>query len=224
MKLSKWLMPFIWVSVIHLFAHAADLDFLDQLTKPLLMPMLALYFWKSCISTPLNNFVFAALFFSWLGDTLLIFAYYNELFFIAGLIAFLIAHITYVLMNLNFVNDGNSRLVFKWPALFFILYGVLVFSQLLESLGALTIPVAIYTSVICIMGITAFGRINRTGNLDYRFVVGGAGLFIVSDTLLAFNKFNAPIGSAGLWVMLTYLIGQFLLIEGYKRFILDLKK
>jgi uncharacterized membrane protein YhhN len=223
MKIPQSLIPFVLFSILHLAGHAAGIEMLHMGTKPFLMPTLGFYFWKVCIKTPLNKFVYAALIFSWLGDSLLIFSDYNGLFFIAGLIAFLIAHIVYIIMNLNFVNDGNSKLVFKWPALFFIAYGILVFSQLVENLGLLTLPVAIYTSVICIMGITAYGRIGRTSNADYRLVIGGAISFIISDSLLAFNKFGAPIGNAGFWVMITYLGGQLLLVQGYMRFINGLK-
>lgn len=223
MRIPQSTLPFIIISILHLIGHGANLEMLHMGTKPFLIPALAFHFWKSCISTPLNKFIYGALLFSWLGDSLLIFADFNGMFFMAGLISFLLAHIFYVIMNMNFVNDGNSKLVFKWPAIFFIAYGILVFSQLLKSLGDMTIPVAIYTSVICIMGITAYGRNGRTADSNYRLVLLGAILFIISDTTLAFNKFNSPFENSGIIVMATYLGGQLLLVEGYRRFIQGLK-
>lgn len=224
MNLKKSLFPFVLLSLLHLIGHLLGQETLHMGTKPLLMPALGFYFWKECPVTPLNKFVYLALLFSWLGDSLLIFSDYKELFFMMGLIGFLIAHIVYIIMNLNFVNDGNSRLVFKWPSLAFILLGILIFSQLLENLGSMSIPVAIYTSVICMMGITAYGRADRTQPTDYRLIMAGALLFIISDSILAFNQFKQPIAFAGIWVMTSYLAGQYLLIQGYLCFIKELSK
>lgn len=223
MKAPKTLLPFIFLSLLHLIGHAAGQETIHMGTKPLLIPALAFYFWKTCIPTPLNKFVYGALFFSWLGDSLLIFSELDGLFFIGGLVTFLLAHIVYVIMNINFVNDGLSKIVFRWPSVIIVIYGLIVFSLLKPNLAELTIPVAIYISVICMMGITAFGRSGRSRDNDFRWVMAGAILFMASDSILAFNKFNAPIANASIWVMTTYLAAQLLLVKGYKEFINGLK-
>jgi uncharacterized membrane protein YhhN len=38
--------------------------------------------------------------------------------------------------------------------------------------------------------------------------------FLLSDALLAINKFVAPIPMAGFWVMLTYITAQYLIVKG----------
>ena len=108
-------------------------------------------------------------------------------------------------MNINFVEDGQSQLAFKWPALLIIVYGGLFFTYIIDSLGGLMIPVAIYRAVITIMGITAVGRIKRTTRESFLLVLIGAFLLITSDSVIALNKFREPMEMAEPIVISTYL-------------------
>lgn len=224
MKLPRSLFAFLAIAVIHMTGQIIEIPELHDGTKPFLIPLLAYYFYHNCIKTPLNKFIYAALFFSWLGDCFLIFAPFNGIFFMLGLGAFVIAQMVYVIININFVEEGESRLVFKWPALLFILYGMGFFSWIIDDLGLLTLPVAIYCAVITLMGVTAVGRLGRANKTDVLLVIAGAALFILSDSVIAFNMFVSPIELSGPIVMLTYLSAQFLLVEGYRRFIRGLKQ
>ena len=47
----------------------------------------------------------------------------------------------------------------------------------------------------------------------------GAILFVVSDSLLAFNKFFSPFNNAGVIIMLTYGLAQLFITEGAVRYI-----
>lgn len=223
MNLPRSFYAFTVIAIIHLIGQVLQIPEVHDGTKPFLMPLLAYYFSKSCIKTPLNKFIYAALFFSWLGDCFLIYAPLNGLFFMLGLGSFLIAQMVYVIININFVEEGESRLVFKWPALLFIVYGMAFFSWIIDDLGLLTLPVAIYCAVITLMGVTAVGRLGRAAKTDALLVIAGAALFILSDSVIAFNKFVSPIELSGPIVMLTYISAQFLLVEGYRRFIISLK-
>jgi uncharacterized membrane protein YhhN len=44
--------------------------------------------------------------------------------------------------------------------------------------------------------------------------VAGALLFVCSDSLLAINKFGQPFRFAGLLIMFTYCLAQFLIVWG----------
>lgn len=223
MKITKSLLPFLILSLIHLIGEFLEIPVIHDGTKPLLIPALGYYFWKECLNTALNKFVYSALFFGWLGDCFLIFVPMNGVFFLLGLGGFLMAHIIYIIMNINFVEEGQSQLVFKWPALLMIIYGGLFFTNIIDSLGELMIPVAIYCAVISIMGLTAVGRMKRTTKESFLLVLIGAFLFIISDSVIALNKFRGPVEFSGPIVMITYLAAQFLLVEGFRKFILGLK-
>ena len=75
---------------------------------------------------------------------------------------------------------------------------------------ALTIPVAIYGLVLSVMLVSALATLFRPEWTPVRrgMVIAGASLFFASDTMLAWNRFAAPLPQGRLWVMITYHLGQ----------------
>lgn len=192
-------------------------------SKPLLMPALAFYFYQSVPKTPLNRFVLGALLFSFLGDTLLIFASYDKIFFILGLITFLLAHLIYIVINMNTMEQAGKGFKLQWQDVPFFLFGLIIFSVVKKDLGDMYFPALGYTVIICIMTLTARKRWKRTDMKSFWLVMIGALLFLTSDSFLAVNKFMEPIPQSDLIIMSTYLVAQFLLIEGLIVFIKRLK-
>ena len=87
-------------------------------------------------------------------------------------------------------------------------------SLLMPHLGDLEIPVSIYATVISIMLLFAFNGLlvwERPGNL---LVFLGAFFFVVSDSILAVNKFYTPIPKSSFFIMITYLLAQYLIVLG----------
>ena len=212
--MSKALIPYLLVATLNLVACGIGDDTLRMITKPLLMPALALYFLMSVPQTVLSRYVLAALAFSFLGDTLLMFTGSNAQFFTVGLAAFLLAHLVYIIINISAVNSPGSGFKVQWQDLPFLAYGFVIFGFLKDDLGKMYFPALAYAVVICIMGLTARKRWKRTDNESFWYVMSGAGTFMVSDTLLAFNKFSNPIAQADFLIMGTYIIAQFLIIRG----------
>ncbi|HEY9116668.1 MAG TPA: lysoplasmalogenase [Roseivirga sp.] len=219
MTLSRKLLPFLLLSIIHLASMFLAEEMLDMVTKPLLMPALMYYFVGSAVKSPLNNFVIVALIFSFLGDTLLMFAEANDLFFLIGLVSFLIAHITYIIINLNAKEIVERGIKPQWQDIPFVVYGLFIFTWLKDGLGEMYIPTLIYTVIICLMVITARKRWKKADNKSFWLVMMGASFFVVSDSLLAINKFDGAFQLSDPAIMTTYLLAQFLMIEGYKSFI-----
>jgi uncharacterized membrane protein YhhN len=56
-----------------------------------------------------------------------------------------------------------------------------------------------------------YGKIDQRAALLF---ISGAMLFVLSDSLLAINRFRIGFTGAGTWVMLTYCLAQFLLARG----------
>jgi hypothetical protein len=137
------------------------------------------------------------------GDILLLGR--SEAWFLSGLTAFLVAHLAYTAGFLR-----NSR---AWKPLLLVvclLWTVPVFLYLLPDIGDMTIPVAAYVVAITVMMWRALARVGSAGKTDIRQVAAAAGavLFAASDTLLALNRFHAPIADVGYAVMITYWLGQ----------------
>jgi uncharacterized membrane protein YhhN len=127
-------------------------------------------------------------------------------YFIPGLVSFLIAHLIYV-WHFWQKRTFNSTGI-KAMAVPIFMAGLLAI-KLLPHLGALTVPVLIYASAICAMGVAAALAGPRPG-LGYL----GALIFIISDSTIAWDKFIEPIPMAGLIIMITYYLGNYLIALG----------
>lgn len=160
---------------------------------------------------PILNKILAALIFSLLGDILLMFVNYSGHFFTVGLIAFLIAHVFYVMAFLEHKNSKKSALGF---IIGLMVYAAFLFYVLIDGLGSMLIPVIIYMLVILTMATSAYLRKNSVSDLSYKLVFIGAIMFMISDSVLAFNKFYEPLPLSNLSIMFTYALAQYLIVLG----------
>lgn len=165
-------------------------------TKPLLIPILISYYtW----SVNKKNWLFiAGLVLSFFGDLFLMFSGG----FIAGLTSFLIAHILYILTFKELFRNKNLLLI---PFILIFIIGLCAF--LYPHLGTLKIPVILYAITIGTMLYVALGT-------NIKWVIIGAGLFVLSDSILAINIFFQKSLLGSLAVMITYVIAQYFLVKG----------
>lgn len=215
-KLFFWI--FILISIAELISQGIDLPTLHSITKPLLMIALIAYYVTAVKKEEISRIVLLALAFSWLGDVLLMFQSKSELFFIGGLLAFLVAHLYYIFTYKQFMSEDTSRALlgvqrfrYSFPI---ILAGTGLITVLYSHLGGLKIPVIIYALVLVLMVMNALFRFGRTSTSSFAMVFFGATLFMISDSMIAINKFLMPVAYSGFWIMLTYLAAQYLIIEG----------
>lgn len=214
-----FLIIFIIVTVIELVAVIAELKFISLFSKPLIMLSLVGYY---LASMPHRSAVMIrAMFFCWAGDVLLMFVDRDEAFFMMGLLAFLIGHILYIIVYRKHQSGdtekgllSTQKIRYSFPI---ILAGTGLVVILFPTLGGLKIPVLIYAIVIMIMAMTALFRYGRTNTDSFWLVFGGALLFMLSDSLLAMNKFHSTIPYGGFLVMLTYSAAQFMIVKGIIR-------
>ena len=157
----------------------------------------------------------AGLALSALGDFLL--AYKGDRAFLAGLAAFLAAHIAYIWLFLGGAGDG----AFVLPAEAWRLAGAIAIAihaanmarLLIPAVGnAMRLPVLAYLLAITLMGVS--GAVHATPH-----VFAGVVLFIISDTFLATGRFLVADDSRhkkwlGLAVWITYIAGQMLILTG----------
>jgi len=191
-------------------------DTLAFLLKTLLIPCLIIFF-LTAKSKPIkveDKFIIAALIFSWLGDILLQFKNGGDLFFLLGLIAFLITHIFYTIVFFGTSGESTFLKSKKLLILIIILYGSLTIYTILPGLGNMQIPVILYGIIITGMVIAALSRFGKVNDASYLLVFLGALLFLISDSLIAFNKFKRAFPYSEVLIMGTYLAGQFMIILG----------
>jgi uncharacterized membrane protein YhhN len=183
--------------------------------KPLLMPALMLYFYYSVPKKNLliTRLLMISLFFSFLGDVFLMLPFDG---FILGLGSFLIAHLLYVFVFWK-ENSGFSETTWitVLTRLMILLFpAAILFGEMQKNLGNLILPVSIYILVIESMGLTAWLRREYQSLNAYFLTFLGALLFIFSDSTIAFNKFIQPFDFANVVIMVTYILGQYFIIEG----------
>lgn len=216
---DKILTLFLLVSVGELIALSADIIQLEWICKPLLLPILGIYYINNISKEAVwSRPVIAAILFSWLGDVALMLQMVHGNFFLVGLSCFLIAHVAYILVYRQHKwTEGDQALFgiqkfrFAFPI---ILVGTGLVTILYSHLGDLLVPVMIYSLVIVVMVLQALFRYGLTNNLSFWFVMIGALLFMASDSAIAIDKFLAPLRLANVFVMSTYMIAQLLIVRG----------
>lgn len=207
---------FCIATIIDLISIATNSHLLHYMVKPLLMPALMVLLWLTVSKVPNKSLLLTGLFFSWLGDILLLFENRHTLFFILGLISFLTTHIFYIIYFLK-IRPKQTSLFKKYrflPALV-AMYGITLTWQLFPHLGNLKIPVVVYAAVICCMLLCSMHIYNRVNNNAAICYITGALAFVISDSLLAINKFYTAFPYSGLLIMLTYCAAQYFIVQGY---------
>ena len=118
-KNTTLLLLYLLVSLINLWAgysHNAYANTIAFYSKPLLMPILALWFYFQTKNYPssFRQLILFALFFSWGGDTLLMFVESKgEHFFLFGLVSFLLTHVLYTTAFFKFQASCTVSIVFS---------------------------------------------------------------------------------------------------------------
>lgn len=174
---------------------------LEYVTKPLTMvALIGAAAALEPISSAVRVAFIVALVFSLIGDIALMVPGNR---FVAGLSAFLIAHVAYII-GLWMRGQNGAWFVIGLAAvvLAVAMIGLRIVRAVRSSADpALAGPVSAYIAVISLMVASAFGTRNM-------FAIAGASLFYASDTLIAHNRFIHSQRRGQLAIMVTYHLGQ----------------
>lgn len=238
---DSWLFPFVGIALIELGAEIAGAQDVAFVTKSTLLPLLGVWFFSRLsgkIVPPFNGMltVFAG---SWLGDVSLMLAptsdtdltvlgvHKNAAWFLMGVAAFFVVHLR--LIRIYRAVD-RTDLPGPWTTnkLAFaplVLYGAGLFTALLPGLMAdpvkstVVLPVTIYGTLLMTMVAFAINRHGRVDPASFRLTLGGAAVFLLSDSLIGLTILlpGGGLPLAGFWIMLTYLIAEVLIAAGIVR-------
>ena len=208
-----FLAVFIISTAIHLYGSLKQEKKLRNLTKPFLLASLFGFYYFAA-GTVLTA-ILLALFFSWLGDVLLMPA--GVKWFTAGGIAFMISHIFFVLGYCrDIVFSLLDPAVIVLLALLFTGTVAYIFSKLKPHLPkALFYPMFLYLLINGSMNCFAIFRMISRPAAATLITCIGAVLFFISDSTLFFVRFKKDGRlKTHFWVMLTYSLGELLIIIG----------
>lgn len=208
---SKFSVLFVGIVLLDLFIGSFGYGPYRFLTKPLILISLIVYFGHQGKHLPRSVYfpMLLALFFSLLGDILLLY----DTLFLMGLVSFLIAHLLYASLFLKKCHRRPNGTFWSVTVLLLI-YGATLFFILRDALAGLQWPVIIYIVGILGMAVSAYGRKGSVNAISFQHVFFGALLFVASDSILAWNKFMFPLPLSHFWVMGTYAAAQYFIVSG----------
>jgi uncharacterized membrane protein YhhN len=197
-------MLFIIVSLLELLGELINYNDLVLYTKPLLMPTLFIEY------SYYNNdiIIWNGLLYAWIGDILLL-NKNDSKFLLLGMSSFMITHLSYIYYF--YVNNNSWTCIYVIPLYIGTSY---VLEKIIKPISSsiLTFGVVLYT--IILMTMFYFSLLYQ----NYMVIIG-AGLFVVSDTMIGFNisrqyKYQ---NLYNFFIMGTYLVGQYLLINNLRK-------
>lgn len=136
------------------------------------------------------------LLFCLVGDIFLL----DEANFVFGLGAFLLAHL---LFTISFVALDKFKL-YLTPLLVLFALGLGYYLFLYPSLGSLAVPVFLYFLFIVVMCWQGISLYLWKKTKAHGMIAIGVVLFLLSDSILALNKFIVPLAWSGVLVLSTY--------------------
>lgn len=207
---------FIIVSVFDIIGIASKNQVLIQFFKPLILPSLLTLYALSVANR--DGIYVLALVFSFLGDVFLLFS--EEMYFILGLISFLVAHILFIKLVLKRIQKTKITTIITSIIPFLFLF-ISLLSLLYNSLNEMLLPVIIYGFTISLFGTVALIDYLNSKSKRAMLMLIGASVFIVSDSILAINKFYVATEVFAVLVMVTYVTAQYFI---YKSMVLSAKE
>jgi uncharacterized membrane protein YhhN len=207
----------VWLSVLLASAALAilsapwalNLPVLNFIFKPFATLAVIGYAWGRGEGA-VRTWVIAGLLLSLVGDVALL---WPKEGFLPGLIAFLLAHLAYLVAFTRVAKFASRPLCFGVYAL---VAGVILWQLWPGVPGGLRVPVIAY--VVCLAAMAAQAAVVwRAGAPRGAVLALGGALFVASDALLATNKFMAPLPAASLWILATYWAAQWCIASWLER-------
>ena len=210
-----FLCAFALLSLMHLMYSWKDEKKGRAMTKPFLLILLLLYYAFS--AKPVDIWLAAALFTSWLGDVLLIPE--GNGWFTAGGIAFLLSHLCFIGAYVKRIDFAAVRWLWVLPAAI-VYFGIAwwIIRTIRETTPkSMVVPMHLYLLANGAMNTFAFMLLISVTCTGSAFAFVGAILFFASDCTLFLLRYGPKpelIFKKHFTVMLTYLLGEFLIAQG----------
>ena len=204
---------YISVSLMTVFARVYHKRTLLYVSKPLMMPCLLLFYLVSYMF--LQPVIIAALFFAWTGDILLLW-YKTRKWLIAGMHSFLVVQLLYIVFMFRHQVDANSFSTFSIIfVVVFLFAGIYIYKRLYKYWKELKIPVLIYIfAELCFSYLCFVHWADQMTDVSTVQLLGSL-LFLVSDTIMAFDTFRKHVRKSGGWILGTYATAQLFILVGF---------
>ena len=220
--MKKYIIHLVFVIIVagDLVGELLQIKWIDYSFKPFILIWIGGYFFMQAknLDAKVVRLALFAFVFSWFGDLLLMFTEINFIFFMLGLVSFLVAQIFFISLFLRTINiSGKKPFLKKKPywLIGYIAFGLIVYILLYDQLDTvLRVAVFIYMTALLSMSSMALNRFGNGHPISFSYVFIGSLLFVLSDTMIAINKFLIPIPYEGIFIMTSYISAQYLIMRG----------
>ncbi|WP_313343618.1 lysoplasmalogenase [Stenotrophomonas sp.] len=205
--------PIVLAAVAAIVGASLDGDgrWLHYIAKPLATLLIAAIVWRASPATPgYRRAILLGMGFSCVGDIALMLPFDA---FVPGLVAFLLAHVCYIVAFRAGFGAGRGLLL---AAALLALFAGINLAGLWPLLpGELRVPVVVYVVVLALMATLALARAwsrvspAPSAHTTARWAAAGAVLFVISDSVLAWDRFGGGLPVASLCVLSTYYAAQY---------------
>lgn len=217
----RWFWPMLASAILATATGALGLSYWHWLFKPLTMVAAIVYVAFSACHTGARAIFHPQSPYPWLLGALLgslagdVFLMLPGNWFVPGLVSFLLAHLCYIAL----FGQGVPWFGARAALLATLALGVGMYAFLWQGglPATLRMPVAAYVLVIALMAAQAWARRAALPGRPALLVALGACCFMLSDALLATNRFVQPLPLAQLWVLASYYAAQLLIVAGVLR-------
>ncbi|MFX1574197.1 MAG: lysoplasmalogenase [Promethearchaeota archaeon] len=216
-----FLVLFFIIAIVEIFGEFKDNKKIEYCTKPLLMPLLILFYTFGVIENAsiarVNWFIIIALLGGCAGDIFLMLEDQDK-WFLFGMGSFLINQIFYIISFFVSIREYSAfdswGLFLLGPAILILVFTV---PRFINKTGDMKIPVVVYITAIFLMHVAALLRLAdpRLQGLPFILVYIGSISFLFSDSIIAVNKWDVEVTHARLIIMTTYIMAQFYITLGF---------
>lgn len=212
---------FALIVVVELIGRLIENINLEYVAKPLIMIWIAAFFLLNSSKKSLYIPVLLAFFFSWVGDMFLMFSggYSSEMFFFAGVGGFFFAQCMYIYIFIKYAETKTRGYLIRSPfwSIPLIAFLVVFYLFLLPGLEGFMKPIILVYAISLVgMSLAALNKKGRVGQQSFRLIFLGSLLFVISDSMIAIDKFHFEEGfpHAGFLIMLCYISAQYMIMRG----------
>jgi len=187
---------------------------LQYIFKPLLIPLLIMYYIFHIPLIDVNWFIVAGLTCGLIGNVFFMHLEDDEMFY-HGLLVHGIGYVFYVIAFLGyFINFSNFQL---WKLLLFapgVLIVLYTFYRIKGGYELTKIVMFIYISVVLIMHFFSIFRLPASNGGDFWLLWIGTFLLLLTSGLIALNKFTKEVPYAEALILGIFYFAQFFIIQG----------
>lgn len=202
-------------SIAHLWGSWDSNARRRYITKPMLLILILLYYIFS--TNTYSALLITALLTSWLGDVLLMKK--GNKWFVAGGISFMISHVFFIGVYVSNIDFRMVKLPVVIPAVavYFTVCALIIRAIKDNTPKAMVFPMLFYLFCNSAMNVFALIQLESLRSVGAAAAYAGAVLFFISDCtlfLVRYHKNKKLIFRQHFTVMLTYILGEFLITHG----------